>query len=245
MRVVVIADIHSNLVALEAVLAHAEDRGPIDQLWVLGDLVGYGPRPNECISRLKEYKHLAVAGNHDKAAIGQITTADFNPYAAAAASWTAETISPDSSTYLTRLPEVTKDDVFTLVHGTLRDPIWEYLYTVDVAAEHLKRQKTAYSFVGHTHVPMVVHESRGKNPVSLARLESGESVALEEERLVINPGSAGQPRDGDPRVCYGVLDTGAATFTQYRIEYDIMETQKQMKAEGLPQYLIERLARGR
>lgn len=245
MRVVVVADIHSNLVALEAVLTHAETGGPIDQLWVLGDLVGYGPRPNECISRLKEFQHLAVAGNHDKAAIGQITTADFNPYAAAAASWTAETISPDSSTYLTRLPEVTKDDVFTLVHGTLRDPIWEYLYTEDTAAEHLKRQKTTYSFVGHTHVPMVVHESRSKNPISLARLESGESVALEEERLIINPGSAGQPRDGDPRVCYGVLDTGAATFTQHRIEYDIMETQKQMKAEGLPQYLIERLARGR
>jgi predicted phosphodiesterase len=245
MRVLVIADIHSNLVALEAVLSHAEKGGAIDQLWVLGDLVGYGPRPNECISRLKEFQHLAVAGNHDKAAIGQITTADFNPYAAAAASWTAETISPDSSTYLTRLPEVTKDDVFTMVHGTLRDPIWEYLYTPEIASEHLKRQRTTYSFVGHTHVPMVVHESRGKQPPAMAPLQDGESVALEDERLIINPGSAGQPRDGDPRVCYGVLDLSQATFTHFRIEYDIVETQKQMKAEGLPQYLIERRARGR
>ena len=245
MRVVVLGDIHSNLVALDAVLAHAEQGGPIDQLWVLGDLVGYGPRPNECIARLKEYEHLAVAGNHDKAAIGQITTADFNPYAAAAASWTAETISPDSSTYLTRLPEVTKDDVFTMVHGTLRDPIWEYLYTEEIAAEHLKRQSTTYSFVGHTHVPMVVHESRGRPPLSMAHLGHGDTIALDEERLVINPGSAGQPRDGDPRVCYGILDLGAATFSQFRIDYDIVETQKQMKAEGLPQYLIERLSRGR
>ncbi|MEX2236768.1 MAG: metallophosphoesterase family protein [Dehalococcoidia bacterium] len=244
MRALVLADIHSNLVSLETIIADTTARGGFDEIWVLGDLVGYGPKPNECIEMLKAFPHVAVAGNHDRAAVGSITTGDFNPHAAQAARWTAEALSEDSKSYLAGLDEVVSKDNFTLAHGTLRDPIWEYLYTVDAAEAHLALQETRYSFVGHTHVPMLVEETAKGDPL-MRRLSHEDSVELAEERLIMNPGSAGQPRDGDPRVCYALLDSGAATVSYFRLDYDIRETQRQMRAAGLPPYLIERLAKGR
>jgi diadenosine tetraphosphatase ApaH/serine/threonine PP2A family protein phosphatase len=245
MRAAVLADVHANLVSLEAVLTDAAKRGRIDQLWVLGDLVGYGPRPNECVERLRQHSVKAVAGNHDRAATGGIGTGEFNPHAAAAAKWTAAALSPPTIAYLDGLPETIHNDPFMLVHGTLRDPIWEYLYTPVIALAHMRLQRTNYSLVGHTHMPMVVTEEEEEGQIEMRRLGDGETVALGDTRLVLNPGSSGQPRDGDPRACYAILDTDEHTFSHFRVEYDIKATQRQMKEVGLPPYLIERLTAGR
>lgn len=248
MRVAVLSDIHSNLAALEAVLKHAEAHRPIDEIWCLGDIVGYGPQPNEVIERLHSYALRAVVGNHDLAAIGQISTADFNPDAATAALWTASQLTERSRERLAALPQVTVEAEFTMVHGTLRYPIWEYLFSYDAALAHLARQQTPFGLVGHTHVPMLVVEDGGApQGCRLVYLESGTSLALAEHepRLVINPGGVGQPRDGDPRAAYAVYDSDARVLTLHRVEYDILSTQRRMTEAGLPRWLIERLSYGR
>src|SRR3972149_4560163 len=153
MRIAIISDVHSNLAALEAVLRHAEAQGPIDAFWCLGDTVGYGPQPRECVARLQELDALMVAGNHDWAGTGKMGTEEFNPDAAAAARWTAGQLPAEERAYLDALPEVVSQGEFTLVHGTLRWPIWEYLYSYEAARAHLERQQTPFSLVGHTHVP--------------------------------------------------------------------------------------------
>ncbi len=159
MRALVVADVHANLDALEAVLRDAEAEGAIDAIWCLGDTVGYGAEPDACIARLRSYPCEAIAGNHDLAAIGAIDTLDFNPHAAAAAHWTGEHLSPESRQWLRDLPQVlVVGDEFTLAHGSLSDPVWEYLVYPEAAVEHLQRQTTPYGFVGHSHLPLVFRE---------------------------------------------------------------------------------------
>ena len=253
MRIAIIADIHSNLEALEAVLHHAEGEKALDQVWCLGDVVGYGPDPGACLALLRRYDPLCVPGNHDHAAIGLLPTDDFNRDAAAAAHWTASQLAPDERLYLENLPHVLEEGDFTLVHGTLRWPIWEYLYSPESAVAHFQRQQTAFSLVGHTHVPMAVLEApsagrqdeRSGEDCQMYHLEDGSTVKLGGQRLVINSGSVGQPRDGDPRTSYAVHDTAARTVTLHRLEYDFAATQKKMEAAGLPRWLIERLSVGR
>jgi predicted phosphodiesterase len=243
-RVLVVADVHANLAAFESVLADAERRGPIDSIWALGDLVGYGPDPGECLKLLRSHEHVAVAGNHDRAATGQIGTEDFNAYAAAAARWTASVLTPEDSVYLGALADTAVVDDFTLVHGSLRDPVWEYVLSSDSAAEHLDRQRTPYGLIGHSHLQLSfleIEEARVRGSL----VGNGDFIELDGRRLVANPGGLGQPRDGDPRTCYALLDTGSRRLTFHRIEYDIARTQKKMRLAGLPEYLIERLARGR
>src|SRR5574341_1500196 len=203
MRVLVVSDIHANLVALNTVL---RDAGSVDAAWSLGDSVGYGPHPGECVARLRELGTVMVAGNHERAATGAIGTEDFNPDAAAAARWTKAQLSPDEQVFLDDLPEVVTDEKFTLVHGTLRDPIWEYLYSYEAAAAHLGLQETPFGLVGHTHVPaLVVEDDRLPRGCDLYRLSEGDRVEVKDgARLVVNPGSVGQPRDGDPRAAYAV-----------------------------------------
>ncbi|OHD76557.1 MAG: hypothetical protein A2V99_16590 [Spirochaetes bacterium RBG_16_67_19] len=246
MRIAIVADVHSNLDALETVLRHAEEQKALEQVWCLGDTVGYGPEPNACLALLRRYNALTVPGNHDLAAIGLLSTEDFNPDAAAAAAWTALQIVPDERTYLENLPHVVRQGEFTLVHGSLRWPIWEYLYTPEVALAHLELQETPYSLVGHTHVPLLVKEDQGSPDGCLMNyLEDGTALELRDRRLVINPGSVGQPRDGDPRTSYAIYDDEARTVTVHRLEYDIAATQQKMAAAGLPAWLIRRLSRGR
>jgi diadenosine tetraphosphatase ApaH/serine/threonine PP2A family protein phosphatase len=240
-RIAITSDIHANLAALEAVLA---DAGPVDGIWNTGDAVGYGPQPRECIARLREAGAVWVAGNHERAATGAIGTDDFNPPAALAARWTAAQISGEEKAYMDALPETVQEANFTLCHGTLRDPIWEYLIDEQAALGHLSLQRTPCALVGHTHVPALVTET--SQGCEMRRLRDGEAVDLTgEARLVLNPGSVGQPRDGDKRASYGVYDSDAATFTLHRVEYDIARTQKLMEDAGLPDWLIERLAIGR
>jgi predicted phosphodiesterase len=240
-RIAIVSDIHANLQAFEAVLAHA---GRVEALWCLGDTVGYGPHPNECVALLRSYEHLAVAGNHDLAACGQMATDDFNAAAAQAAHWTAEQLSTASRTFLTELPMVMMEGDFTLVHGSLRWPEWEYLLSSEQAQAHLELQQTPYSLVGHTHLPMVC-ESDGASSPRLAPATDGQRVALGERRMILNPGGVGQPRDGDPRACYALYDSDEACVTYHRVAYDIEATQAAMRAAGLPAWLIERLSSGR
>jgi len=243
-RIAVVSDIHANLVALEAVLKHA---GDVDGVWCMGDSVGYGPQPGECVARLRDAGALWVAGNHERAATGAIGVEEFNSSAAAAALWTRGQLSHDDKTHLDALPETVVEGDFTLVHGTLRWPIWEYLVDEESALGHLALQQTPFGFVGHTHVPAIVTEmSDSPQGCDMRRLRDGETVTLDSQaRLVLNPGGVGQPRDGDKRASYAVLDTSAGTFTLHRVEYEIAITQGLMEDAGLPARLIERLAIGR
>lgn len=235
---------HSNLEAFEAVLAHAAGSGPIDRLWCLGDVVGYAADPEACVTLLRRYPHVAVVGNHDLAAIGRLGTEDFNPVAAEAASWTGDHLSAEEHRYLSSLPFVVVEDDFTLVHGSLRWPEWEYLLSADAAREHLRLQETPYGLVGHSHVPFVAVEREG-SPLRVVRLQDGDVVELGEARLVVNPGGVGQPRDGDPRASYAVYDADARTLTLHRVEYDLASAQRKIREAGLPSYLADRLAHGR
>ena len=247
MRTLIVSDIHGNLVALEAVLYDAEAGGKIDAVWCLGDTVGYGPQPAECVSRLQETGAVWVAGNHERAATGAISTEDFNPDAAAAAKWTAEHLSASEKTALDALPAIVSEGDFTLVHGTLREPIWEYLYSEEIALAHLALQDTPFGLVGHTHIPAIAYRHPDwTQGCDMYNLRHGEAVPLPERgKMVLNPGSVGQPRDRDPRASYAVYDTDRATVAFTRVEYDINATQKLMSEANLPRWLIERLSQGR
>ncbi len=247
MRIAILSDIHANLVALDAVLRHATDSVVLDGVWCLGDTVGYGPQPTACIERLNEVGAVWVAGNHERAATGAIGTEDFNPDAAAAAEWTKATLPDDQKSALDALPEVLVQDSFTMVHGTLRWPIWEYLYSREAALAHLQLQETPFGLVGHTHVPMLVEQAEGSgNNCELYRLSDGAEVKLPEGgKIVLNPGSVGQPRDGDPRAAYAIYDTEGRVITLHRAAYEISATQKLMKEARLPRWLIDRLQLGR
>jgi len=261
MRIAIVADVHANLVALEAVLRHAETQGATDDLWCLGDIVGYGPQPAQCVARLREAGATTVAGNHDRAGTGMMDTEEFNPDATTAALWTQAQLPKGDAAFLDALPEVAyatagqdpslkagaAEAEFTLVHGTLREPIWEYLHSHEAALAHLERQETPFSLVGHTHVPMLVVQGQEfPHGCEIYYLEDGTRLRLSRERkLVINPGGVGQPRDGDPRAAYAVYDTESETVTLHRLEYDIAATQKLMEDAGLPRWLIQRLAVGR
>jgi len=247
MRTLIVSDVHANLNALEAVLRDAGQGAPIDSVWSLGDCVGYGPEPGECIACLKGFDAVMIAGNHERAATGAIGTEDFNADAAAAAQWTKARLTPDEGAFLDALPEVERRDDVTLVHGTLRWPIWEYLYSAEAALGHFALQETPFGLVGHTHVPMLaLEEPESPEGCGLYRLDDGETVDLDRnQRIVLNPGSVGQPRDGDPRASYAVYDSGSSAITLHRVEYEVATTQELMAEAGLPRWLIERLSVGR
>jgi predicted phosphodiesterase len=244
MRIAILADIHSNLEAFQAVLRHAEASNTIDRVWCLGDVVGYGPDPMACIDLLRCYQHHMVMGNHDAAASGDMDTSEFNVAAARAAAWTMAQLTDDARAYLRGLPPSLKDADFTLVHGSLYAPIWEYLLSGEQARAQLDLQETPYSLVGHSHIPFVARERAKGSPI-LEYLEDGQSVELGRGRLILNPGGVGQPRDGDPRASYALCDVEARTITLHRLQYDIAETQRKMRAADLPSWLIERLSVGR
>lgn len=248
MRVLIVSDVHANLAALEAVLRDARAGGAFDAVWSLGDCVGYGPQPGECMSRLSDEGAASVAGNHERAATGGISVDDFNPDARAAALWTADRLASDEKALLDAMPETRVEaERFSLVHGTLRWPIWEYLYTVEAGAAHLALQETPFGFCGHTHVPAIASlDPDAPGGCDLRRLSGGQAVALDPAtKVVINPGSVGQPRDGDPRASYAVYASETQTVTLRRVEYDIESTQSLMEEAGLPRWLIERLSEGR
>ena len=242
MRCVILADIHSNLAAFEAVLSHADSSAGFDKVWCLGDVVGYGPDPNECIERLRQFEHVCIAGNHDWAAIDKMDTSEFNPVAALAAHWTAQQLTAENKDYLQALPVTLCENGFTLAHGSPREPIWEYLLSTEAAQDNFAYFETAYCLVGHSHVPLIFELSDDK---AVYREFRESNLKLIEKRMIINPGSVGQPRDGDPRASYALYDSETQTIRHYRVEYDIPVTQKRMAERGLPTPLILRLSVGR
>jgi diadenosine tetraphosphatase ApaH/serine/threonine PP2A family protein phosphatase len=243
MKALIVSDVHSNLEALRAVVNDATERGGFDEIWSLGDLVGYGPDPSACVDLLRSYEHSAVAGNHDLAAIGKISVDRFNPYAAAANRWTAEQLTHEQTEYLGSLPLTLEIDEFTLAHGSPRDPVWEYLITVESAIACFTHIDTYWCLVGHSHMPFLC--TPRPDGAAFMSFPQGTAVQLDEETLIVNPGSVGQPRDGDPRASYVVYDDGAQTIMHHRVEYDIASTQDKMRRHTLPDYLIDRLSVGR
>jgi predicted phosphodiesterase len=241
MRVAVISDVHGNLSALETVLAAVDADAP-DELWCLGDLVGYGPRPNECCGAVEARAAVCLGGNHDLAVRGTIDLAEFSGDAAAAAFWTRGVLAPAARAYLETLaPEGERGGV-PLFHGSARDPVWEYVLSDEAAAVTLELAGAPLVLVGHSHVALQV--SLRDEVLTGGTAAAGSEVELDEGGTLLNPGSVGQPRDGDPRAAYLLLDLNARRASFRRVEYDIARTQAEMRSEGLPELLATRLASG-
>jgi predicted phosphodiesterase len=243
MRIGIVSDIHANLAAFETVIDALRQANATDRVWCIGDMVGYGPHPNECLDLLREYDHVCVPGNHDFGLLGKTPIEHFNSDARAVLEWTASVLRPDLHEYLNALdqPWVPDSGDFTIVHASPRDPIWEYLLNTEDARACMPLFGTPYCLVGHTHIPVVFRETSPGGPVKLAQPEPGEEVRLGPARLIMNPGSVGQPRDANPQAAYGIYDTEARTFTFHRIDYPITQTQSAMRALRFPKRLITRL----
>ncbi|MCH8230800.1 MAG: metallophosphoesterase family protein [Chloroflexi bacterium] len=242
MKVLLLSDIHSNLAALEAVVEDADAKFDIAETWVLGDLVGYGPRPAETLSLLSSIGAVAVAGNHDLAVAGVISAEAFNPVAAAAVSWTQGVLSNEHLDQLRELPARLERHGITLVHGSPRDPVWEYVMNEGVAAQALDDVYTTGLAVGHTHVPVIFRQLSGE--FEWIQSASSRPHSLAGSKFLVNPGSVGQPRDHDPRASYAVLDLDAETVTHRRVEYDHELTASKIREAGLPAFLADRLRVG-
>ena len=252
MRLAIVSDIHANLPALEAVLADAQRVG-VDQLWCLGDVVGYGAHPDECTSLIAERSALCLVGNHDLAVLGELDDSAFSPAAAAAVRWTRETARPETIEFLRSLAPAEESREVALYHASPRDPIWEYVLWPDQAAECIAVQAARVSLVGHSHVALsfVMAEDGDRRPpgqtIELedvakgAQAVAGTRLDVSEGRWLINPGSVGQPRDGDPRAAWLELDMDAWEATYHRIEYEIDRAADAIAANDLPEHLAKRL----
>ena len=239
----IISDIHANLTALEAVLT---DAGALDAVWCLGDLVGYGPDPDACVERIRQLPNLAcIMGNHDAATLQQIDVGAFNPEARKAIEWTKQALSPGSLEFLYALPEtrVMEDQEVTLVHGSPRQPVWEYLLDTRTATINFDFFQTHFCFVGHTHLPVMYSLPDEARSSRLIVPDNFTQTALM-PRTIINPGSVGQPRDRDPRAAYAIFETAQNTWEFRRVAYDIPAVQERMRLVNLPDKHIQRLAAG-
>ncbi len=244
MRYLVISDIHANLAAFEAVL---NDAGSFDMIWCLGDLVGYGPDPNECVARIREFEHICIAGNHDWAALGKLDLNQFNHDARVANAWTQAQLTPIARAYLEARPTRIEQEGFLLVHGSPREPIWEYILDMEQAVANFAHFEAPVCLVGHTHIPIgfVLDQEHQDYYRLVPPYPEPVRLSNPKMRMILNPGSVGQPRDGDPRASYAILDTEAGTWDVYRVDYPVEVTQERMRAQGLPRRLIERLMVGR
>ena len=239
MRIAVLSDIHANLPALDAVLA---DAGQVDAIWHLGDVVGYGPDPDGVVARLRAAGARGVRGNHDAAAAGGSEIDWFNPDARRAMEWTRTVISSAAVDWLRDLPERLRLEGCELVHGSPRDPLWEYILSPSIARDNLAVLGQPIGLHGHTHIPVAYVEDDGR--VDRVAPRRGTELGLEGHRALVNPGSVGQPRDGDTSASYLILDPAAGSMTWHRVEYDIGAVQAAMRDAGLPGFLISRLSIG-
>lgn len=247
MRCLVISDIHANLAAFEAVLQDVSKRRlQYDIVWCLGDVVGYGPDPNECIGLLRTLPHICLAGNHDWAVLGKLGIETFHENAAFVVEWTRSQLSKENLNYLRARPEQDVQGDYLLVHASPREPIWEYVLDVSVAEENFGYLPTMCALVGHTHVPAMFVKDGHTHAVHVTVPSPSTPTSLKRgSHYIVNPGGVGQPRDGDPRAAYALLDTQALIWTQHRVEYAIKRTQDRMRSAGFPSRLIERLDYGR
>jgi predicted phosphodiesterase len=243
MRILVITDIHANLIALETIL---EKAGKVDAVWCLGDVVGYGPDPNACVELLSEQPNLvAVLGNHDVAALGDMPLESFNGDARRSLLWQERVLSANSIEFLRSLPfkMVEISEHVSLVHGSPRDPIWEYILNTLTARLNFEEFNTTFCFVGHTHVQSIFQLNLYMNRISLDMPHVGMPTPLT-GRAILNPGSVGQPRDRDPRAAYVIFDTEALTWEPQRVEYDVKSVQARIREARLPEKHALRLAEG-
>lgn len=241
MRYAVLSDVHGNLVALKAVLAELEDAG-IDRYLCLGDIVGYGPRPNQCCDLVRELDMVGIRGNHDEAALNPSKAEWFTAPARACILWTIDQLRDDNLEYLRSLPtERIVDDGVTICHGSIPDPDHYTVTPVD-ALMSLREMETAITFFGHTHYAEWFAWNRGGNLPSEHPTPSGGTLKLEDDTLyLVNPGAVGQPRDGNEMASYAIYDDEAKQVQISRISYDIARTAQQMKQAGLPEAMHARL----
>jgi predicted phosphodiesterase len=240
LRVAVISDVHANLPALEAVLEHAGTTG-FDELWCLGDIVGYGGRPSECLAIVRERSAICLGGNHDLVVSGALDIDQFTSDAGVAARWTRSVLTPEELEFLAQLSPTGERAGVSLYHGSIRDPVWEYVLTADVAEASLKAQSTDLALVGHSHVQLAL--ALTESGLEGGKAEPDQEVTLDRKQL-LNPGSVGQPRDRDPRAAWLQIDTEARTARFMRSEYAIERAQTDIRAAGLPGRLADRLSRG-
>jgi diadenosine tetraphosphatase ApaH/serine/threonine PP2A family protein phosphatase len=242
-RVAVISDVHANLYALEAVLGEI-DREPPERIWCLGDTVGYGPHPNECCVLVHERADLVLIGNHDLVALGsaEVGLEDFNPEAAAASLWTQEQLSEESRSFLQSLEPTAEVEGAQLFHGSPRDPVWEYVLDEIVALQSFALTSAPVVLVGHTHVSTALVLHRGG--LDGGHAPGGLETRLDDGRWLLNPGSVGQPRDGNPHAAFLELDLGSRWARFRRVAYPVSRTQEEIRKRGLPDSLAERLAHG-
>jgi predicted phosphodiesterase len=241
MRVAVLSDIHGNLHALRAVL-DAVAAEEVDALWCLGDLVGYGPRPNECCAEVERAAQLCLVGNHDLGVLGRIPLAEFSDDAAAAARWSQSVLSAEAGAFLGGLQSLASAEDVELFHASPRDPVWEYVLSDEVALAAFRLTSAPVVLVGHSHVALAFVLEDGA--VDGAVVPGGAEIDLADGRFILNPGSVGQPRDGDPRAAYLVLDLDARRALHRRVAYPIERTQEEIRERGLPEALADRLAHG-
>ncbi len=241
MRVAVISDVHSNLHALQAVLA-AIDAERADAIWCLGDVVGYGPRPNECCALVQERASLGLAGNHDLGVVGTIDLALFAGDAGAAVRWTRAELSDDARGFLSHLQPSGRADGVELYHASPRDPVWEYVLGPEQARASFAVTSAPLVLIGHSHFPLAL-SLEGRRVVG-GTAAAGHDADLADGRWLLNPGSVGQPRDGDQRAAWLLLDSEARRASFRRVEYPVALTQAEIRAAGLPEGLAARLAHG-
>jgi predicted phosphodiesterase len=240
MRVAVISDVHGNERALTAVLEEIDAAAP-DAIWCLGDVVGYGPAPNECCAILAERADLCLVGNHDLVVLGKLEMTDFNGDAAAAAVWTRDNLDGSSRGFLEPLEPSAELDGAQLFHASPRDPVWDYVLSAEAAYASLVATHAPVVLVGHSHVALGI--GLAGDDLRGGGAPAGTELQLE-GRWLLNPGSVGQPRDGDPRAAWMLLDTDEKFAEFHRVAYPIEETQRAMRDAGLPEALAARLAHG-
>jgi len=242
MLVAVVSDIHGNRQGFEAVIAAAELAGA-EELWCLGDLVGYGAEPDACVALAAEHCTICLAGNHDLAVVDVLSLEDFSRGAALAAQWTRDTISEETRDYLLSLSPQGEAEGVGLYHASPRDPVWEYVLSALAAELCLDTAPQRVNLIGHSHVALSFHRPEGE-PASGTTRRGGETLDISAGEWLINPGSAGQPRDGDPRAAWLLLDTNGGTATWLRAEYDVAAAGAAIRAARLPDSLAERLQYG-
>lgn len=246
MRIAVISDIHANIIALQRILKKVDALQP-DALWCLGDVVGYGPEPEACVKLVRERAAICLAGNHDLATIGALDLTSFNPVAREAVLWQRDHLSEDSIAWLATLPIKTARSGITLAHGSPRAPEWEYVDDASVAAANYDAFETTLCLIGHSHLTIAWRLYKQNNHIHADLCtESPEQPLLLtlQDKWLLNPGSVGQPRDGDPRAAFALLDTDARQWTWFRLEYDIEAVEDAIIAAGLPAFLGRRLHLG-
>jgi diadenosine tetraphosphatase ApaH/serine/threonine PP2A family protein phosphatase len=246
LRVAVISDIHSNRHALEAVLAAVDEAG-VEQVWCLGDMVGYGADPDACTALVRERCSTCLVGNHDLAVLGALDIKTFSEAASAAVEWTRENVSEETLDFLGGLDPAASQGGIGLFHASPRDPVWEYVLSTDQAESGLEAQQERVGLMGHSHIALFFVRPLDARPghTEGAQADDGVEIELAEGEWLLNPGSVGQPRDGDPRAAWLELDTEAWTAIWHRVPYDLEAAAAAIRAAGLPPSLAERLEVGR